>query len=216
MQKQLSLLTGIGLFGLSGCRHCYWSCVWFKLKQQMVADIESNYQNRPFLQPIPLRFHWSNCSKSSTPRNDGLHYFSLSTKCRWRYCSRQNLARDDFDYSWICRRQEKPRLWCDECFYVNRILAPYERSSKCVVGWADWTYRQSIGVVWLRLVNEIVDEWHWCWYQISPILEAELGDRFKAPDAFSKLLDNDRKGKKNVRASTITLARNPINGWVGL
>jgi 3-hydroxyacyl-CoA dehydrogenase/enoyl-CoA hydratase/3-hydroxybutyryl-CoA epimerase len=33
--------------------------------------------------------------------------------------------------------------------------------------------------------------------KISPILERELGERFKAPAAFDKLLSDDRKGRKN-------------------
>ncbi|MGZ0788056.1 3-hydroxyacyl-CoA dehydrogenase family protein, partial [Pseudomonas saponiphila] len=33
--------------------------------------------------------------------------------------------------------------------------------------------------------------------KISPILEKELGERFKAPAAFDKLLGDDRKGRKN-------------------
>lgn len=32
--------------------------------------------------------------------------------------------------------------------------------------------------------------------KVAPILANELGDRFQAPEAFSKLLDDERKGKK--------------------
>lgn len=32
--------------------------------------------------------------------------------------------------------------------------------------------------------------------KIAPILEKELGDRFKAPDAFSKMIDSKRLGRK--------------------
>jgi len=35
--------------------------------------------------------------------------------------------------------------------------------------------------------------------KISPILSAELGERFTAPSAFDALLSDDRKGKKNKR-----------------
>ena len=35
--------------------------------------------------------------------------------------------------------------------------------------------------------------------KIAPILEKELGDRFKAPDAFSRLIDAGRLGRKSNR-----------------
>jgi 3-hydroxyacyl-CoA dehydrogenase/enoyl-CoA hydratase/3-hydroxybutyryl-CoA epimerase len=35
--------------------------------------------------------------------------------------------------------------------------------------------------------------------KIIPFLHAQFGDRFISPDAFSKVLDDDRKGKKNSR-----------------
>ncbi|GGB53457.1 fatty acid oxidation complex subunit alpha [Oceanisphaera marina] len=88
-------------------------------------------------------------------------------------------------------------------FYVNRILAPYlneaarlllegepiEAIDKALVD-----YGFPVGA--MTLLDEVGID---VAAKISPILERELGERFKAPDAFGKLLEDNRHGKKNGR-----------------
>lgn len=88
-------------------------------------------------------------------------------------------------------------------FYVNRILAPYlneaarillegepiEAIDRALVG-----YGFPVGP--MTLLDEVGID---VAAKISPILVRELGERFKAPEVFSKLLDDNRHGKKNGR-----------------
>ncbi|MBO1520251.1 fatty acid oxidation complex subunit alpha FadJ [Oceanisphaera pacifica] len=88
-------------------------------------------------------------------------------------------------------------------FYVNRILAPYlneaarlllEGEPIEVIDNALVDYGFPVGP--MTLLDEVGID---VAAKISPILTQELGERFKAPDVFSTLLDDDRHGKKNGR-----------------
>lgn len=88
-------------------------------------------------------------------------------------------------------------------FYVNRILAPYlneaarlllEGEPIEVIDSALVDYGFPVGP--MTLLDEVGID---VAAKISPILAQELGERFKAPDVFSKLLDDNRHGKKNQR-----------------
>lgn len=86
-------------------------------------------------------------------------------------------------------------------FYVNRILAlymneaaqlllegqPVEHLDKALV-------KFGFPVGPMTLLDEVGID---VGAKISPILEKELGERFKAPAAFDKLMADDRKGRKN-------------------
>lgn len=88
-------------------------------------------------------------------------------------------------------------------FYVNRILAPYLNEAARLllngepidaIDSALKDYGFPVGP--MTLLDEVgIDVAG----KISPILAQELGERFIAPDAFNKLLEDDRKGKKNGR-----------------
>jgi 3-hydroxyacyl-CoA dehydrogenase/enoyl-CoA hydratase/3-hydroxybutyryl-CoA epimerase len=88
-------------------------------------------------------------------------------------------------------------------FYVNRILAPYmnEAAQMLLAGEPidklDKTlvkFGFPVGPV--KLLDEVGID---VGTKIIPILQAEFGARFAAPDAFDKVLQDDRKGKKNGR-----------------
>ncbi|KJG18614.1 fatty acid oxidation complex subunit alpha FadJ [Photobacterium angustum] len=86
-------------------------------------------------------------------------------------------------------------------FYVNRILAPYMNEAARVllsgepiehIDTALLNFGFPVGPI--TLLDEVgVD----VGAKISPILLAELGDRFEAPDVFDLLLKDDRKGRKS-------------------
>lgn len=88
-------------------------------------------------------------------------------------------------------------------FYVNRILAPYlNEAARLLLGGepvdaidrALVEYGFPVGP--MTLLDEVGID---VAAKISPILARELGERFVAPEAFNKLLEDNRKGKKNGR-----------------
>ncbi|WP_417618218.1 fatty acid oxidation complex subunit alpha FadJ [Oceanisphaera sp.] len=88
-------------------------------------------------------------------------------------------------------------------FYVNRILAPYLNEAARLllegepieaIDSALVDYGFPVGP--MTLLDEVGID---VAAKIAPILERELGPRFKAPDAFGKLLEDNRHGKKNGR-----------------
>ncbi|MGS0675164.1 fatty acid oxidation complex subunit alpha FadJ [Shewanella sp. 125m-1] len=86
-------------------------------------------------------------------------------------------------------------------FYVNRILALYmnEAAQLLLEGQSVEHLDKALvkfgfPVGPMTLLDEVGID---VGAKISPILEKELGERFKAPAAFDKLLADDRKGRKN-------------------
>ncbi|OYD25208.1 fatty acid oxidation complex subunit alpha FadJ [Oceanimonas baumannii] len=88
-------------------------------------------------------------------------------------------------------------------FYVNRILAPYINEAARLllegepvesIDRALVKYGFPVGPI--TLLDEVGID---VAVKIAPVLEQELGSRFKAPSAFGKLLDDKRHGKKNGR-----------------
>ncbi|WMC09241.1 fatty acid oxidation complex subunit alpha FadJ [Oceanimonas pelagia] len=88
-------------------------------------------------------------------------------------------------------------------FYVNRILAPYineavrlllEGEPIEAIDRALVDYGFPVGPI--TLLDEVGID---VAAKIAPVLERELGDRFRAPAAFGRLLDDNRLGKKNGR-----------------
>ena len=88
-------------------------------------------------------------------------------------------------------------------FYVNRILALYmnEAAQLLLEGQRIEHLDKSLvkfgfPVGPMTLLDEVGID---VGAKISPILEKELGERFQAPSAFAKLLNDDRKGRKNSK-----------------
>ena len=86
---------------------------------------------------------------------------------------------------------------------MNRILGPYMNeaadlllSGESIDGIDRALVDFGFPVGPMKLLDEVGIE---IGVKISPILEEAYGDRFKAPDVANRLLEDDRKGKKNKR-----------------
>lgn len=211
MQKQLALLTGT--LDYSGFKHTDMviEAVFedVSLKQQMVADIEANCSEHTIFasntSSIPIR---DIAEKAQRPENViGLHYFSPVDKMPLA----EVIATDKTSEQTIsttvefARKQGKtPVVVKDGAgFYVNRILAPYmnEAANLILAGEPiekiDKALRKfGFPVGPIKLLDEVGID---VGTKIIPILVNQFGNRFKAPEAFDKVLADDRKGKKNKR-----------------
>lgn len=179
------------------------------LKQRMVADIEQHCAETTVFasntSSLPIRKIAENAKR---PENViGLHYFSPVDKMPLV----EVIAHDKTSAETIAttvafaRKQGKTPIVVKDGagFYVNRILAlymneaanillggePVEKIDKALV-----KFGFPVGPV--TLLDEVGID---VGAKISPILTAELGERFAAPAAFDKLLADGRKGKKTEK-----------------
>ena len=209
MQKQLSLLTGTldyaGYHDIDIVVEAVFEDL--DLKQKMVADIEANCQESTIFatntSSIPIG---QIAAKAARPEQViGLHYFSPVDKMPLaEVIVHENTSSETISTTVeFARRQGKTPIVVQDGagFYVNRILAPYmnEAANLLLSGEPIEHIDKSLvsfgfPVGPMKLLDEVGID---VGTKISPILEAELGARFKAPDAFDKLLEDDRKGKKN-------------------
>ena len=211
LQEQMSRITGTTDY--SGFAHVDMviEAVFedLKLKQSMVADIESHGQAHTIFasntSSLPIA---QIAEQAQRPENViGLHYFSPVEKMPLveiiphAGTSEQTIART---VSFARKQGKTPIVVKDKAgFFVNRILAPYvneaanlllagepiEKIDKALV-----EFGFPVGP--LALLDEVGID---IGSKIAPILEKELGERFKAPDAFSRLIDNKRLGRKSGR-----------------
>ncbi|GGD76011.1 fatty acid oxidation complex subunit alpha FadJ [Lacimicrobium alkaliphilum] len=221
MQQQLSLLTGSTDY--SGFKNVDMviEAVFedLKLKQQMVADIEENcYEKTIFAtntSSIPIT---KIAAQAKRPQQViGLHYFSPVDKMPLA----EVIPHPDTDDQTIsttvdfARKQGKTPIVVKDGagFYVNRILAPYMNEAANVllsgepieqIDKALLNFGFPVGP--MKLLDEVGID---IGAKISPILVEELGDRFKAPEAFDKLLADDRKGKKNKKGLYLYSGKKP-------
>lgn len=179
------------------------------LKHQMVKDIErecgehtifaSNTSSLPISQIAEVAMRPENVI--------GLHYFSPVEKMplveviAHAKTSAETIATTVA----FARKQGKTPIVVQDGagFYVNRILALYmneaaqlllegqsvEHLDKALV-----KFGFPVGPI--TLLDEVGID---VGAKISPILEKELGERFKAPAAFEQLLADGRKGRKNAK-----------------
>ncbi|MFQ6371770.1 fatty acid oxidation complex subunit alpha FadJ [Shewanella sp. YIC-542] len=178
-----------------------------KLKHQMVQDIErecsehtvfaSNTSSLPISQIAAV---------AARPENViGLHYFSPVEKMplveviAHEKTSPQTIATTVA----FARKQGKTPIVVKDGagFYVNRILALYmnEAAQLLLEGQGVEPLDKALvkfgfPVGPITLLDEVGID---VGAKISPILQQELGERFCAPAAFDKLLQDDRKGRKN-------------------
>ena len=211
MQKQLALLTGATEYTGFGDADVVIEVVFedLKLKQQMVADVEQNcHENTIFAtntSSIPIG---QIAAEAARPEQViGLHYFSPVDKMPLAEVIAHDKTSDQTISTTVdlARKQGKTPIVVKDGagFYVNRILAPYMNESANVLlsgepiehlDKALLNFGFPVGP--MKLLDEVGID---IGAKISPILEGELGERFKAPAAFDKLLADDRKGKKNKR-----------------
>lgn len=211
MQKQMSLLTGT--LDYSGYQDVdiVVEAVFedLDLKQKMVADIEANCQDSTIFasNTSSLPIHQIAAKAKRPEQVIGLHYFSPVDKMPLAEIIVHDKTSDETISTTVdfARKQGKTPIVVKDGagFYVNRILAPYmnEAANILLSGEPVEHIDKSLlnfgfPVGPMKLLDEVgIDVGS----KISPILVAELGERFKAPDAFDKLLADDRKGKKNKR-----------------
>ncbi len=208
MQKQLNMVTGtVDYTGFSDVDMVIEAVFEdLTLKQQMVSDIErhgkpgvifaSNTSSLPISQIA---------AKAAKPENViGLHYFSPVDKMPLVEIIAHDKTSDgtiSTTVAYAKRQGKTPIVVKDKAgFYVNRILSPYVNEAAKILLSGEPIEKIDRALVKfgfpvgpIKLLDEVGID---IGAKISPILEAELGERFKAPDAFNKLIDDNRKGRK--------------------
>lgn len=211
MQKQMALLTGSLTYEGFNDADIIVEAVFedVGLKQQMVNDVESNCKESTIFasntSSIPIK---QIAEKAARPEQViGLHYFSPVDKMPLAEVIAHEKTSDETISTTVefAKKQGKTPIVVKDGagFYVNRILAPYmnEAANLLLAGEAidhidKALVKFGFPVGPMKLLDEVgIDVGS----KISPILVADLGERFQAPDAFDKLLKDDRKGKKNKR-----------------
>ncbi|MFT7260997.1 MAG: 3-hydroxyacyl-CoA dehydrogenase/enoyl-CoA hydratase/3-hydroxybutyryl-CoA epimerase [Glaciecola sp.] len=221
MQKELSLLSGC--LDYSGYKNndMVIEAVFeeVKLKQKMVADVEQYCnENTVFASntsSIPIAEIAAQAKRSENVV--GLHYFSPVDKMPLVEVIPHALTSDQTISTTVefAKRQGKTPIVVKDGagFYVNRILAPYmsEAGFMAVEGQpldsidrALTKFGFPVGA--FKLLDEVGID---VGTKIIPILKGQFGERFNAPKAFDKLLENDRKGKKNKSGFYDYKARKP-------
>jgi len=211
MQKQLSMLTGSLDYNGFKDTDIIVEAVFedVALKQSMVADVEANCNESTIFasntSSIPIH---QIAEKAARPEQViGLHYFSPVDKMPLAEVIAHEKTSDETISTTVefAKKQGKTPIVVKDGagFYVNRILAPYMNEAASVllagepiehIDKALVKFGFPVGP--MKLLDEVGID---VGAKISPILVADLGERFKAPDAFDKLLADDRKGKKNNR-----------------
>jgi 3-hydroxyacyl-CoA dehydrogenase/enoyl-CoA hydratase/3-hydroxybutyryl-CoA epimerase len=177
------------------------------LKQKMVAEIEEHANEATIFasntSSIPIA---EIAAQAKRPENVvGLHYFSpvdkmpLAEVIPHAGTSEQTIS-TTVDFA---KRQGKTPIVVKDGagFYVNRILAPYMSEAGFLamegqpidsIDRALVKFGFPVGA--FKLLDEVGID---VGTKNIPILMNQFGERFASPDAFEKLLENDRKGKKN-------------------
>ncbi len=208
MQNQLALITGTTDYTGFKNVDIVVEAVFedLTLKQNMVVDIESNCKESTIFasntSSLPIG---QIAEKALRPENViGLHYFSPVDKMPLVEIIAHDKTSDKTISTTVAfaKKQGKtPIVVKDKAgFYVNRILAPYMNEAAilllegCSIEALDKAMvKFGFPVGPMQLLDEVGID---IGAKIGPILQAELGDRFAPPPAFSKLIDDGRLGKK--------------------
>ncbi|MBI2379308.1 MAG: fatty acid oxidation complex subunit alpha FadJ [Gammaproteobacteria bacterium] len=206
---RLSQLTGTTDFsGFKGCDMVVEAVFEdLKLKHQMVADIERECGPDTIFatntSSLPIA---SIAEASAKPENViGLHYFSPVDKMPLLEIIKTDKTAPEVIATGVefGKKQGKTVIVVNDGagFYVNRILAPYmnEAGRILVEGVRVEQIDKSLldfgfPVGPITLLDEVGID---VATKVGPILEKAFGERMAAPAAFARLLDDDRKGKKN-------------------
>ena len=179
------------------------------LKQKMVADVEEHADESTIFatntSSLPIT---QIAAKAKRPEQViGLHYFSPVDKMPLAEIITHPGTSDKTIATTVslAKKQGKTPIVVKDGagFYVNRILAPYmnEAARLLLAGepieHIDKTLvKFGFPVGPITLLDEVGID---VAAKVAPVLVKELGDRFEAPEAFEKLIDDDRKGKKNQK-----------------
>jgi len=208
MQKQMSMITGCVDYSGFKDVDIVVEAVFenLELKQSMVVEIEQQAKESTIFASNTSSLPIGNiAAKAQRPENViGLHYFSPVDKMPLVEIIPHEGTSDQTISTTVAfaKKQGKtPIVVKDKAgFYVNRILAPYMNEAAILL-----LSGEPIDKIDKALVNfgfpvgpmQLLDEVGIdVGAKIGPILQADLGDRFAAPSAFSKLLDDGRLGKK--------------------
>jgi len=208
MQKQMSMITGCVDYSGFKDVDIVVEAVFenLELKQNMVVEIEQQAKESTIFASNTSSLPIGNiAAKAQRPENViGLHYFSPVDKMPLVEIIPHEGTSDQTISTTVAfaKKQGKtPIVVKDKAgFYVNRILAPYMNEAAILllggepidkVDKALVNFGFPVGP--MQLLDEVGID---VGAKIGPILQADLGDRFAAPSAFSKLLDDGRLGKK--------------------
>jgi len=180
-----------------------------ELKQKMVADIETHAKPETIFatntSSLPIT---KIAAKAKRPEQViGLHYFSPVDKMPLAeiITHEKTSAKTVATTVAFAKAQGKTPIVVKDGagFYVNRILAPYmnEAARLLLAGESIEAIDKALvkfgfPVGPIKLLDEVGID---IAAKVAPILADELGDRFAAPAAFEKLLEDERKGKKNQK-----------------
>jgi len=208
MQQELSMITGTVNYQGFNDIDIVVEAVFedLSLKQKMVSDIEENCNEQTIFasntSSLPIGKIAANAKR---PENViGLHYFSPVDKMPLVEIIAHEKTSDQTISTTVAfaKKQGKtPIVVKDKAgFYINRILAPYMNEAAMLL-----LSGEPIDKIDKALVNfgfpvgpmQLLDEVGIdIGAKIGPILQAELGQRFSGPNAFDKLLNDGRLGKK--------------------
>ena len=179
------------------------------LKQKMVADIEQHAKPETIFatntSSLPIT---QIAAEAKRPENViGLHYFSpvdkmpLAEIITHEGTSKETIATTVA----LAKKQGKTPIVVKDGagFFVNRILAPYmNEAARLVLAGEPIEHvdkallKFGFPVGPITLLDEVGID---VGAKVAAILRDELGERFEPPAAFDKLIDDDRKGKKNQK-----------------
>lgn len=221
MQKQMSLLTGTLDYSGYAAMDIVVEAVFedLGLKQKMVADIEAHCQPHTIFasntSSIPIT---KIAEKASRPENViGLHYFSPVDKMPLAEVIAHEKTSDEVISTTVdfARKQGKTPIVVKDGagFYVNRILAPYmNEAANLILSGEPIDYidksllKFGFPVGPVKLLDEVGID---VGTKIIPFLVEQFGDRFTAPSAFDKVLEDGRKGKKNKKGFYLYSGKKP-------
>jgi len=208
MQKQLAMITGSVNYTGFKAVDIVVEAVFedLELKQNMVLAIEENAKEDTIFASNTSSLPIGNiAAKAKRPENViGLHYFSPVDKMPLvEIIPHENTSDKTISttVAFAKKQGKTPIVVKDKAgFYVNRILAPYMNEAAILLLAGESIDKIDKALVKfgfpvgpMQLLDEVGID---VGAKIGPILEADLGERFAAPAAFDKLLDDGRLGKK--------------------
>ncbi|MBU2892062.1 fatty acid oxidation complex subunit alpha FadJ [Colwellia sp. D2M02] len=224
MQKQLAMITGTVNFTGFKSVDIVVEAVFedLALKQEMVVAVEEHTQEQTIFasNTSSLPIH-KIAAQAKRPENViGLHYFSPVDKMPLvEIIPHENTSDKTISttVAFAKKQGKTPIVVKDKAgFYVNRILAPYMNEAAILLLAGEPVDKIDNALVKfgfpvgpMQLLDEVGID---VGAKIGPILQADLGERFAAPAAFDKLIDDGRLGKKVNKG--LYLYKQPKKGLV--
>ncbi|RUO68940.1 fatty acid oxidation complex subunit alpha FadJ [Idiomarina ramblicola] len=179
------------------------------LKQKMVADVEEHADESTIFATNTSSLPITQIAATAKRPEQviGLHYFSPVDKMPLAEIITHPETSDKTIATTVslAKKQGKTPIVVKDGagFYVNRILAPYmNEAARLLLAGEPIEHLDKTLVKFgfpvgpITLLDEVGID---VAAKVAPVLVKELGDRFEAPDAFEKLINDDRKGKKNQK-----------------